>query len=119
MRAGICTTLWAGFEFHFDVDWMKKHRVRGIVIGRRILFSVPATEVDRWIFRHELEHAYQQVREGAFRFYLKYFLYSLRYGYKNNPFEVEAREHQYDELTTYEENLLWKLKENSLRPQSA
>jgi hypothetical protein len=119
MRAGICTSIWKGFEFHFDVEWMKTHRVRGIVIGRHIMFSVPAEDLDRWIFRHELEHAYQQIREGVILFYLKYFLYSLRYGYNRNPFEVEARDRQYDELTENEAELLWKLKENSLRRSTA
>jgi len=92
---------------------MKRTWVRGIVIGRHILFQHPADEIPQWLFRHELEHVYQQMREGVIFFYLKYFYYSLRYGYKNNPFELEAYERQNDPLTTNEEQLLWKLKEGS------
>lgn len=119
MRAGICTTLWAGFDIRCDVDWMKRAGVRGVVIGKTILFADPITDVDRWLFRHELEHAYQQMREGTFLFYLKYFLYSLRYGYMNNPFEVEAREHQYSPFTETEEQLLWKLKDDWEKSRNA
>lgn len=98
---------------------MRRHGVRGIVIGRTIMFSEKAEDIPKWVFRHELEHAYQVMREGTLRFYLKFFYYSLRYGYKNNPFEVEAREHQYDELTEIEEQILWSLKNDSVRSQSA
>lgn len=118
MRAGICTKIWNGVEFHFNVGWMRRNGVRGVVIWPRIMFSERAEDVPRWVFRHELEHAYQVMREGPFRFYLKFFWYSIRYGYKNNPYEVEAREHQYDELTDIEEQILWKSKENSLRSRS-
>jgi len=89
---------------------MKKYKVGGIVIWPRIMFGAPHHEVPKWLFRHELEHAYQILREGAFLFYLKYFYYSLRYGYRNNPFEVEARNCQHQELTMTEEELLWKLR---------
>ena len=97
------------FKIHCDVDWMKRHWVRGIVIGRHIMFQDALPPA--WLFRHELEHAYQQVREGVIFFYLKYFWYSLRYGYQDNPFEVAARAVQYDPLTSNEEQLLWKLRE--------
>lgn len=41
--------------------------------------------------RHELVHIEQVKRLGWIRFYLTYLWYIARYGYKNNPFEVEAR----------------------------
>lgn len=116
---GISTPVWGLFRIHTDVDWMKRVGVRGIVIGRNILFSEPGPEIPTWLLRHELEHAYQQIREGRFLFYLKYFVSSLRHGYKNNPFEVEARDRQSQPLTTSEEQLLWRLKEGSPKSRIA
>ncbi len=110
MRAGIQTDIWGRFNFRCDVDWMKRAKVRGIVIGRNILFAEPAKDVQQFLFRHELEHGYQQMRDGRIKFYLKYFYYTLRYGYDDNPYEVEAREKAVLPLTTNEEQLLWKLR---------
>jgi hypothetical protein len=98
---------------------MSQAKVRGVVIGNTMLFAQPAADVPQWLFRHELEHCYQQMRDGRVLFYLKYFYYSLRYGYKFNPYEVEAYARQHDPLTTNEEQLLWKLKEGSLKLQKA
>ncbi len=44
-----------------------------------------------WV-RHELKHVEQFKRYGFVRFLLIYGWYSLKYGYFNNPLEVEARE---------------------------
>lgn len=115
MRAGICTPLWKEIQIHTDVGWMQRSWVKGVVIGRHILFSLPAKDIPQWLFRHELEHAYQIMRYGAFLFYLKYFYYSMRYGYKGNPFEIEAYARQHDPLTTNEEQLLCKLRDVSRR----
>lgn len=111
MRAGICTPVCKDYTFHFDINWMKKialgeGTLGGIVIGRHVFFARAAEDVPQWLFRHELQHVYQQIRDGRVRFYLNYFYYSLRYGYKKNPYEVEAYARQNDEFTS-EENELW------------
>jgi len=110
MRAGICTTLSAEINIEFDVDWMKKYRVRGIVMWPNMRFAETAVDVPDWLFRHELEHVYQIMREGPLRFYLKYFYNAVRYGYDDNPYEVEARLRQREPFTESEEQLLWKLR---------
>ncbi|CAB4126891.1 hypothetical protein UFOVP254_28 [uncultured Caudovirales phage] len=46
---------------------------------------------DERIVRHEGVHWAQYERMGAVRFYLTYLWYQMRYGYKNNPMEIEAR----------------------------
>ena len=65
-----------------------------IVVGRTIhlhntslpdFFAQPA-----WL-RHELKHVEQYERHGFLLFLWKYLLESLRNGYRNNAFEVEAR----------------------------
>ena len=85
----------------------------------KVMFAQPFDDIPVWLFRHELEHVYQQIRDGRLRFYLKYFYYSVRYGYKKNPYEVEAYERQHDPLTINEEHLIWKLKEDSIKSQKA
>ncbi len=45
---------------------------------------------------HELTHVLQYQREGFVGFLLKYLWYSIRFGYRQNPFEVEARAAQTD-----------------------
>lgn len=50
---------------------------------------------------HELEHLAQIKREGVIKFCLKYLWYLIRYGYKNNPYEVEARKAGEEALRKY------------------
>lgn len=45
------------------------------------------------LIRHEQAHWRQYERMGALKFYAAYLWYTIRYGYWNNPLEVEAREH--------------------------
>ncbi len=112
MRAGICDENfnWQTFEFVSDVKWMRDAGVRGMVLGHRILFADIPSQIPQRTFRHELQHAYQIMRHGRLRFYVKFFLYSLRHGYHRNPFEEEARAHECDPLTAHEEKLLWNLR---------
>ena len=35
-------------------------------------------------------------RDGKLRFAVQYLWWSLRYGYRNNPYEIEAREAERD-----------------------
>ena len=48
-------------------------------------------EDERWV-KHEMAHIDQYRRFGLVRFLLLYTWYSIKYGYRNNPFEIEARE---------------------------
>ena len=41
---------------------------------------------------HEEQHLKQIEREGSWKFVFKYLFYLLKYGYTNNPYEVEARQ---------------------------
>ena len=77
----------------------------GRVLYPYVLFKYQRENVDDWLFRHELEHVYQIEREGFIKFHLKYLYYLIRYGYKKNPYEIAARNRQYDTLTEEERNL--------------
>lgn len=58
------------------------------------------------VYRHELQHCYQIKSEGRLKFYSKYLWFQVRYGYKKNPYEVDARSHENVKLTADE--IAWK-----------
>ena len=49
-------------------------------------------EISSTMYTHENTHIQQVKRDGRLKFIFKYLWYLIRYGYKNNPYEVEARE---------------------------
>lgn len=63
----------------------------GILIKRRWWDSVGYTRRARLI-RHELVHWEQYERIGLVGFWILYVYGRIRFGYKNHPMEVEARE---------------------------
>lgn len=80
-------------------------RFRGKVLYPFVLFSQAQDIVTNVLFRHELEHVYQIRRDGWIVFYVKYIYFILRYGYENNPYEVEATKMQTKRLTVDERKL--------------
>ena len=78
-----------------------------IVIGTTIhLYNTNRNEFlsnRRWV-RHELAHVAQFAKYGRLRFIYLYLLESIRNGYYNNRFELEARVSEDD--TALEENYL-------------
>ena len=65
-----------------------------------MFFRQPKEEVTDTLFRHEWEHVDQVWREGWLKFYCKYVWYSIRRGYHDNPYEIEARVRAHKPLTT-------------------
>ena len=63
-------------------------RAAAVTLGRTIVVD-PAADLTEQLLRHELAHV-RQWREDAL-FPLRYALATLRHGYRNNPYEVEAR----------------------------
>lgn len=74
-----------------------------IVIGKTIyLHNCSKTQFISnlaWL-RHELKHVEQYQKEGLLFFILKYITYSIRYGYDKNPFEIEARLAENEDILT-------------------
>ena len=65
-----------------------------VTFGQTTFYSLPREQVvkDRLWMLHENRHKEQYIEQGGIFLYLvKYFAYCLRYGYTNNPFEVDAR----------------------------
>lgn len=65
-----------------------------LVIGKTIHLHKTRREEfladEKW-FRHEMAHIRQFRRYGFLRFLFLYLIESIRHGYHNNRFEVEAR----------------------------
>lgn len=72
------------------------------VIAPYIFFRTSRDDTSDRLFRHEMQHIYQVKEEGWLKFYVKYLWYSIRYGYKKNPYEVEARAREALALTPTE-----------------
>jgi len=56
------------------------------------VFFVKPWDEESNLWKHEAVHWAQYERMGAVRFYATYLWYQLRYGYRNNPMEIEARQ---------------------------
>lgn len=65
-----------------------------ITLGQTARYSVSkeAAELSPAWIAHENRHKEQYARDGVVCFLCKYVWYLIRYGYKNNPYEVDARE---------------------------
>lgn len=59
-------------------------------------FIIIKGEVSRTVIEHEKIHLRQQLNGWLIGFYIKYFYFQWKYGYENNPYEVEAYKHQND-----------------------
>lgn len=80
--------------------WKLKCEKVAIVIGKTIhLHNTARLEFLQnkpWVL-HELKHVEQFKQHGLLSFIFLYLLESIRHGYKNNKYEVEARAAETDE----------------------
>lgn len=74
------------FRIIYNAWWM--FWARGMTLWPWIW--IKGDSMDDRLFRHELQHCYQIDRRGRLNFYVTYVWYQIRYGYKKNPFEIEA-----------------------------
>jgi hypothetical protein len=75
--------------------WKLKSKQAAIVVGSTIhLYHTSKEEflTDKNWLKHELKHIEQFQRYGLIRFILLYLRESLKKGYENNKYEVEARQ---------------------------
>ena len=71
--------------------YMRARGFKGWTSFWRVIYILPGHEHDQRLLRHERKHLEQIEREGRLLFAIKYSWWTLRYGYWNNPYEVEAR----------------------------
>lgn len=64
---------------------------RGITLPPLGIYVLAEHLTSERLRRHEMAHWAQYQRMGAVMFYVRYVWLSLRYGYRQNPMEVEAR----------------------------
>jgi hypothetical protein len=65
-----------------------------VTLGRTIIMH-PTIQATPALIRHELAHVRQWQAE-PWTFPLRYALNHLRHGYRNNPYEVEARQSEHE-----------------------
>lgn len=75
------------------IDWLlRRLKFDGITLPPFGIYVRAEKIEDIGLLRHERTHWIQYEMLGsAWKFYVKYLWLSLRYGYRNNPMEVEAR----------------------------
>lgn len=78
---------WIGKLFGF----INREKNFAVTIGQTTYYSCSQSLVDNEWRRHEDCHKAQWRSEGNMKFFFKYFYYNIRYGYINNPYEIEAR----------------------------
>jgi hypothetical protein len=74
--------------------WLGSRKVAMVWGNRVLLWGCSQEEFltnTPWV-RHELKHVEQYQRFGMVGFLVRYIAYSIRYGYANNPLELEARQ---------------------------
>lgn len=71
--------------------WLKLTGYAGITLPPFGIFIVSERINDERLIRHEQVHWQQAQKLGVVRFYVQYLWFNLRYGYHNNPMEIEAR----------------------------
>ena len=60
-----------------------------------VIYIAKGFEQDADLIRHEQTHLAQIKRDGVIKYTVLYLYYQLRYGYKNNRYENEARAVQF------------------------
>ena len=75
------------------IDWfLRRFNFDGITLPPFGIYVRAEKIDDVALLRHERMHWIQYQRlDSAWKFYIKYLWLSLRYGYRNNPMEIEAR----------------------------
>jgi len=62
-----------------------------ITLGQTAYYSVPENVVSSGWRQHEDTHKVQWARDGWLKFSIMYVYYLVRRGYRQNPYEIEAR----------------------------
>ena len=65
-----------GFTFFNGTIWLRPNMEPGVKYR---------------VMVHEARHVFQINRDGYLKFTVKYLYYLARYGYRNNPYEIDAR----------------------------
>jgi hypothetical protein len=72
--------------------WLVRTGYAGITLPPFGIYILKERIDEELLRKHELVHWEQYKRMGIIKFYATYLYYNIKYGYWNNPMEVEARE---------------------------
>lgn len=75
----------------FIAWYMRLFRFQGWASFWNTIYVMPGYEHDQRLIRHEMRHLEQIEHEGRILFSIKYLWWTLRHGYWNNPYEIDAR----------------------------
>ena len=78
-------------SWHFMALYLRALRGAGVATPWGCIYIIDKWMHDRRLRRHELVHIAQMRREGAWKMAAKWYYYTFKYGYRDNPYEVEAR----------------------------
>ena len=74
------------------IGWaLKRTGFHGVALAPWGIYILPAAMHSQRLTRHEQAHWRQWQRMGTVRYYATYLWQIVRYGYRNAPMEVEAR----------------------------
>ena len=76
---------------HLIRFFLKSTGFAGITLPPFGLYILKERMDDELLKRHEMLHWEQYQRMGVIKFCVTYLWYNIRYGYWNNPMEIEAR----------------------------
>lgn len=65
---------------------------RAITLPPFGIYALPECCGNARLAKHEAKHWEQYERMGAIKFYVVYLWYTLKYGYRMNPMEIDARQ---------------------------
>lgn len=71
--------------------YMKACGFKGWTSFWNVIYMAPGYEHNVLLLRHERKHIEQMRRDGKLVYLIKYSYWLLRFGYRNNPYEIEAR----------------------------
>ena len=75
----------------FILWFLRLNGVLAVTLPWKTIHIRPGHEGDADLLKHEMVHLKQIERDGALVWTIKIFWYLLRYGYRNSPYEREAR----------------------------
>src|SRR6185295_3059125 len=74
---------------HYGLWWIPERAV-ALCIGRHVFTAFDS--LSQWTLDHEEMHVIQYAAYGIIPYLMRWLYWTWKYGYANNPFEVEARE---------------------------
>jgi hypothetical protein len=77
---------------HLVKFWLKLAGFGGICLPPFGVYLLPSRMQDHQLIAHEAVHWRQWEQRGTIGYYFGYLYLLLRHGYRNHPWEIEARE---------------------------